>query len=303
MRVPPSQKAYCLLQCQYGMELGGIFLFEVNYNHVLDLTPEDRAQYVQANEAIFKQMLQNIGDESAILRDQQNYRLFIQLLSENAIPQHVLHQFVEYLASDKGLLFQIGAKNGNSIFQRSFSALFLTAIVNADRQLQILSQQEIDHIAEKGIALFKNEQDLRSYVNEDAGWAHAIPNAADLLCAIIQHPNYPIRMTAQILQAIRANLWKDYVYTDDEEERFCMIVESILNKGIDEALLIEWFEQLYEQLEMIAYERGYQAFWFKARTNLLNVSKTLYFHLKFSNRHDQLRGIVSMFIQRWLKMS
>ena len=278
-------------------------MLEVNYNQVLDLTPELRAEFVQSNEAIFHQLLQNVGNELAIIRDQQNYRLFIQLLTENAIPHHVLHQFVEYLASDKGMLFHIGEKKGISIFQRSFSALFLSAIVNADRQLQLLSQQEVDQIAEAAIALFKNEQDLRSYVNEVSGWAHAIPNAADLLCAIIQHPNYPIRMTAQILQAIRANLWKGYVYTDDEEERFCTIIQSILNKGIDEALLIEWFEQLYEQLEMVAYESGYQALWFKARTNLLNVSKTLYFFLKFSNRHDQLRGIVSMFIQRWLKMN
>lgn len=294
---------YCLLQCQYGMELGGIFLLELNYNHVLDLTPELRAEFVQSNEAIFEQMLHAVGDKSAIIRDQQNYRLFIQLLSENAIPEQILHDYVAYLASVEGMLLGVGEKEGNAVFQRSFAALFLAAIVNADRQLRILSQQELDQIAETAIALFKNEQDLRSYVNEVSGWAHAIPNAADLLCAVIQHPNYPIRMTAQILQAIRTNLWKDYVYTDDEEERFCNIVESILKKGIDEALVIEWFEQLYEQLEMVAYERGYQAIWYKARTNLLNVSKTLYFYLKFSNRNDKLRGIVSMFIQRWLKMN
>lgn len=301
--VPPSQNAYCLLQCQYGTYLGGIFLLQQHYTQLLNTTQEQRAEFVKMNNVIFEEMLTHLGNESAVLRDQQNYRLFIQLLSENAIPENILHVYVKQLASYEGLLYEIDQPEGASVFQRSYSALFLAAIVNADRQLQVLTEQELEHIAEMAISLFKKEQDLRSFVSETAGWAHSIANTADLLTAIIQHPKYPVRLTAQILQAIRSNFWKGYVFTDDEEERFCTIIESILNKDIDEELLIEWFEQLFEQLQMVAYERGYDALWFKARTNLLNLSKTLYFFLKFSNRHDKLRGIMSIFIQRWLKLN
>jgi hypothetical protein len=267
------------------------------------MTPMERAQYVLENETIFEKIYSMIGDDNAQLRDQQNYRLFLQLLSENAIPDNVVHEYVQRLTSSEGMLYEIGEVGNTSVFQRSYSALTLAAIVNADRQLLLLTAEELEQILTSALSLFSKEQDLRSYVNEYCGWAHSIAHTADLLCAIIQHPHYPVKYTAHILQGIRQNLWKGYVFQDDEEERFCNIVESLLGKDIGEDLLIEWFEQLYDYLEMVAFERGYDANWFKARTNLLAISKTMYFYLKFTNRSDKLRGIISIFIQRWLKLN
>ena len=284
-------------------DIGGIFLFVEEYVQIFELSVEDRKQYIEANPNVVESLLQHVGHESAELRDQLNYRLFIQLLTENALPEVKIHEVVERLSSIKGLTFNVGETNSNSVFQRSFSALFLAAIVNADRQLQYLTDEELDALAQNAITLFTKEQDLRSFVSPEQGWAHSIANTSELLCAIIQHPKFPIRYTAQILQAIRANFWKGYVFKDDEEERFCNIIETLLRKGIDEALFIEWTEQLFDQLEMVAFEHGYDAVWFKARTNQLNVTKTLYFYLKFANRHEKLRGIVSIFIQRWIKLN
>lgn len=278
-------------------------MYQQDYDQLLSLTPIERAQYVLNNEEIFEQLLAEVGNDNAQLRDQQNYRLFLQLLSENVIPEKIIHHYVQRLTSSEGLLYEIGAVGDTSVFQRSFSALFLTAIVHADRQLQFLNEIEIEQITKSALTLFTKEKDLRSYVNELSGWAHSIAHTTDLLCAIIQHTHYPIQYTAHILQGIRQNLWKGYVFQDDEEERFCNIVEALLGKEIDEDLLIEWIEQLYDYLEMVAFERGYDANWFKARTNLLATSKTLYFYLKFSNRSEKLRGIVSIFIQRWLKLN
>lgn len=263
----------------------------------------DRQRYIKENPTILKAMLGNIGNEQAQIRDQLNYRLFIQALSENAWSEESIHQFVGKLVSNEGLTFQLGEKQSASVFQRSYSALFLAAIVNADRQLAYLTDNEIAQIAQQAIELLDKEQDLRSFVNEQQGWAHSIANVSELLCAIIQHPKYPIRYTAQILQAIRTAIWKGYVFQDDEEERFCNIIEALLKQGIDEQLFIEWVEQLFDRLQMIAYEQGYNALWFKARTNQLNLAKTLYFYLKFANRHEQLRGVVSIFIQRWIKLN
>lgn len=278
-------------------------MFVEEYVQIFELSVEDRKQYIEENPHVVASLLQNVGHESAQLRDQWNYRLFIQLLTENALPKASIHEIVEQLSSIKGLTFNVGEINSNSVFQRSFSALFLAAIVNGDRQLHYLTDEELSVIAQNAITLLTKERDLRSFISVEQGWAHSIANTSELLCAIIQHPNYPIRFSAQILQAIRSNIWKDYVFTDDEEERFCNIIESLLNKGIDEALFIEWIEQLFDQLEMIAFERGYDAIWFKARTNQLNIAKTLYFYLKFANRHDKLRGVVSIFIQRWIKLN
>ncbi|MEG0471578.1 MAG: DUF2785 domain-containing protein [Solibacillus sp.] len=275
----------------------------IDYSTLLEAIPEQRAQFVKEQEALFDTILMNVGHMESTIRDQQNYRLFIQLLSENAFPAPMIHHYVNELSADKGLLFKIHATDTSAVIQRSFSALFLTAIVNADRQLRILTEEEVDQLTTAAIALFAKEQDLRSYIDETTGWAHSIANTADLLIALISHPHFNIRFTSHILQAIRTNLWKGYVFQDDEEERFSKIVTALIAKGIEEALFIEWMEQLFDRLEMVAYEQGYSASWFKARTNLLNMMKTLYFFLKFSNHSDKLRGTVSIFIERWMKLT
>ena len=274
-----------------------------DYYQLLEMIPEVRIAYANQNPQVFEAVLATVGHEKAQVRDQLNYRLFIQLLSEGAFSQTIIDEYVQRLSSIDGLLFNIEENETNAVFTRSFSALFLAAIVNADRQLNYLTPQQVELLTQNAIVLFSKEQDLRSYVSEQAGWAHSIAHVSELLCALIQHSHYPIHLTAQILQGIRTNLWKGYVFQDDEEDRFCNIIESLLAKNIEEDLFIEWIEQLFDRLQMVAYERGYDANWFKARTNQLNLAKTLYFYLKFANRHDKLRGTVSIFIQRWLKLN
>lgn len=275
----------------------------LDYTNLLEALPEERAHFVREQEKLFESILMNVGHLDAAVREQQNYQLFIQLLTENNMPEDNLHQFVSYLGGDKGLLFEIATIETTAAIQRASSALFLSAIVHADRQLGILTKEEVEQLGTAAIALFSKEQNFQSYIDEKTGWAHSIAHSADLICAIIQHPHFNIRFTAPILQAIRTNLWKGHVFQDDEEERFANIVEALIGQGIEEALLIEWVEQLFDRLEMVAYERGYNATWFKARTNQLNLMKTLYFYLKFSNHSDKLRGTVSIFIQRWIKLT
>lgn len=286
-----------------GIWLGGVFLVVEDYEKIFEMTTEERKQSIQEHPSILIDLLETIGHEEAAIRDQLNYRLFILLLSENALGETVITDFVGKLSSTEGLLYKISENGTSSVFQRSYAALYLAAIVNADRQLNILTSEQLEQLAQNAVALLAKEQDLRSFVDAKSGWAHCVTNTTELINAIIAHPLYPIRFTAQILQAIRANIWKGYVFTDDEEERFCNIIQALLAKNIDEELFIEWFEQLFDQLEMVAYERGYDGLWFKARTNQLNVAKTLYFYLKFADRNEKLRSIVSTFIQRWLKLN
>lgn len=274
-----------------------------NYHLLLAMTMDDRKEFAQQNPTIFDDIFDKIGLEEAAIRDQLNYRLFVLLLSENTIDRTVILQYVDRLSSKDGLLFNIGEKGTTSVLQRSYSALFLTAIVHADRQLHYLSIEQLEILTRHAVDLLSKEQDLRSLIDAHTGWAHSVAHTCELLGALIEHPDYPIRFTAQILQAIRANLWKGTVFVDDEEERFCNVIQALLLKNIDEALFIEWFEQLFERLEIMAFERGYDAEWFKARTNQLNLAKTLYFYLKFANRNEKLRSIVSGFIQRWLKLN
>ncbi len=63
--------------------LGGIFLLQ-QLQQVLAMNEEERQLYMQAHEEqLLTNMIKHIGDPSSTLRDQTNYRLFIELLSAN----------------------------------------------------------------------------------------------------------------------------------------------------------------------------------------------------------------------------
>lgn len=265
---------------------------------VLALSPQERVRYLQQHPSFLAEMFGAIGHPNGQLRDGLNYRLFMELVSANQIPHETLRQWASDLPTQ---LLQF--EQQDDVFTRSFSALWLTALVYADRQLQLLTAQQYTAIVESATQLLMKEQDLRSFINAEAGWAHSVAHTTDLLVACIQHPFFELRFAPPILQALKQVLWKSYVFADDEEERFVRVMEALIAAGVDEILLLEWLEQLFDRLEQLAYMEGYTADWFKGRTNTLHFAKTLYFTLKFSQRYDKLRGTTSIFIQKWLKLN
>lgn len=275
----------------------------IHYEQVLSLPYEERGQYIQQHPDFLEEMLCNIGHPSGEIRDAYNYRLFVELLSADQIPHDTLKNFASSLGSDSYLLAGIGETESDSVFTRSFSALWLTAILHADRQLELLDEKLVADVTKAALTLLARERDLRSFVDEEKGWAHVIAHGSDLLAAIIQHRYFDIKNSPYILQEVKEAFWKGRVYTDDEEERFVKIIEGLIQKGFEEDILVEWVEQIFDKLEMYSYELGYTQEWFRARTNILHFMQTLYFTLKFSNRYEKLRSITSIFIQRWMKLS
>lgn len=275
----------------------------IHYEQVLSLPYEERGQYIQQHPDFLEEMLRNIGHPSGEIRDVYNYRLFVELLSADQIPHDILKNFASSLCSDSYLLAGIGEADSDSVFTRSFSALWLTAILHADRQLELLDEKLVADVTKAALTLLARERDLRSFVDEEKGWAHVIAHGSDLLAAIIQHRYFDIKNSPYILQEVKEAFWKGRVYTDDEEERFVKIIEGLIQKGFEEDILVEWVEQVFDKLEMYSYELGYTQEWFRARTNILHFMQTLYFTLKFSNRYEKLRSITSIFIQRWMKLS
>jgi hypothetical protein len=284
------------------IDLGGIFLM-INYQQVLALPHEERGAYIKQHPHFFDEMLQYIGHPNGEIRDLYNYRLFVELLSADQIPHEVLKNFADALSGQDYLLNGIGEAESDLVFTRSFSALWLTAILHADRQLELLDEESVEHITRGALQFIAHERDLRSFVNDEKGWAHAIAHASDLFAAVIQHRYFNMKFAPSILQEVKESFWKGRVYTDDEEERFVKIVEGLIQKGFEEDILVEWVEQVFDKLEMYSYELGYTQEWFRARTNILHFIQTLYFTLKFSHRYEKLRSVASIFIQRWMKLS
>lgn len=268
---------------------------------LLDMNHDERQQYMnEKGDILIENMLKNIGYPEDELRDKLNYRLFIEMLADNLFTTVQMNQLTKKLKGADFLYASIGERDTDQVFIRSFSALWLCGLLNVDSQIRFLSDEEAKEILEATTHYLSQENDVRGFVH-DKGWAHAIAHGADLATAIVAHPLFEMRFAPTLLQGIKNSLWKGTVYIDDEDERLVTIIEKLMIKDFPEEILIEWVEQVFDKLQYYLMEVGYTPQYFAARTNTLHFMKTLYFTLKFSQKMPELKGVVSLFIGKWMK--
>ena len=265
------------------------------------MTEQEKKQYISENgNQLIENMLQHIGHPDAEIRDHLNYRLFIELLNNNHLTHSQMKEIIFKLEGKDFLFASIGERNTDSIFIRSFSALWLSALLTIDGQQRFLKEDEAIQILTSCSLYLMKEKDIRGFVPEK-GWAHSIAHGADLATAIIAHPAFQLRLAPNLLQGIKDSFWKGAVYVDDEDERLVNIVAKLIQKDFPEEVLIEWVEQVFDKLQLYLMQEGYTPQYFTARTNTLQFMKTLYFTLKFSQKLPELKGVTSLFIGKWMK--
>ncbi|MDN4492472.1 DUF2785 domain-containing protein [Ureibacillus aquaedulcis] len=270
-------------------------------NELLHMNPTEKQAYMHEHgDRLIADMITHIGYPEDELRDKLNYRLFIELLAAELFSKKQMAQIAITLKGDDYLYHSIGERDSDSVFTRSFSALWLSNLLNVDGQRRFLSEQEALGILDAGAHYLAKENDVRGFVGEK-GWAHSIAHGADLSSAIISHPSFNVRFAPIILQGIKDSFWKGTVFVDDEEERLVTIFEKLISVNFPEEILIEWIEQVFDKLQFYLMEVGYTPQYFKARTNTLHFMKTLYLTLKFSQKSPELMAIVSLFLAKWMK--
>ncbi|HWL25870.1 MAG TPA: DUF2785 domain-containing protein [Ureibacillus sp.] len=268
---------------------------------ILLMNDLERAHYMSSNgDRLLEQMTELIGIPEDELRDKLNYRLFIELLSSNLLSKEQMLDLTLKLSSDQFLFNSIGEKETDSVFLRSFSALWLASLIRVDKQIHFLSNEQTRSIFNSCTSYLSREKDVRGYLGEK-GWASAMSNGAEMILSIVSHSAFELRFTPTILSGIKDSFWKGSVYVDDEEERFSNIIEKLISKDIPEQLFIEWVEQVFDKLQYYLMTSGYTPLYFSARTNTLHFMKNLYFVLKFTRQMPELQGVVSIFIGKWMK--
>lgn len=269
---------------------------------ILNMNFNERQQYMVTNgDELLQNMLLHIGHPDDELRDKLNYRLFVELLSEQLMTTEQMKQLSLTLYGKDYLYRSIGERHTETVFTRSFSALWLSVLLRVDSQLHFLTDEESLQILEACTPYLINEKDVRGFVGEEQGWAHAISHGADLANAVVSHPSFEVRLAPKLLQGIKDSFWKEAVFVDDEEERLVTILEKLIIHDFPEEILVEWVEQVFDKLQFYLMEVGYTPQYFSARTNTLHFMKTLYFTLKFTKKMPQLNGVVSLFIAKWMK--
>lgn len=228
---------------------------------------------------ILNEMLRNIGHSDGLLRDKIIYNEFCKLLLTDSFNRdqinHVINKCIDNLS------FNIDEKNTDSVFTRSFSILFLHAIIYYDNQKQVLSEDDFDFIFQSGLQYFKAENDVRGWI-KDKGWAHAPAHTSDFMVECVKSRYFRKSFVTEILEAIHSNLFKlqidNICYIDDEDIRMSLIIVHLLNKCyISEEDVSGWLKSIKCRLESISSNK---VEYYRVNKNYTDLIRALFFQIE-----------------------
>ncbi len=125
----------------------------------------------------------------------------------------------------------LGESGTNSVLQRSFSALCLSAMAEREAQLPFMGVERYHQLVSEAIAYLTAERDLRGY-DAKLHWIHATAHTADLLGALAKSPLLRNEEGAGILAAIARRLsTAPEVYTQGEQDRLAAAVVVIIGRS------------------------------------------------------------------------
>lgn len=144
-----------------------------------------------------------------------------------------------------GMVFHIGESGTDTIFQRSFSALYMSLLAAEDLNRPFLSASAFQETFGAALHCYAEEKDLRGYV-PDKGWAHATAHVADLLKFLARNekisPDMQKRIVAAVAQRSRT---AGMVFTWGEDARMAAALLSLANRNdFDTGGFNEWFSAL-----------------------------------------------------------
>ena len=231
-------------------------------------------------------MLTYIGSTDAELRDNLIYGAIVSwVMRHDAIEKAELQKIFLTLLDEKHLFFHIGEKDTDSIFCRSFSALWLPPILINHRKEAFLSESDLKEGIKKLILFLHKEKDRRGFV-DGKGWAHAIAHAADALDDFSLCTELGEIELQNILALIQKTISvSDYAYAHSEDERMVTPVLAILSRQIlSEERIIEWIKSFEKPVkEAKAMPDG-----IILRANTKNFLQSLYFRLKWNELSIEL---------------
>lgn len=133
-------------------------------------------------DSLTEELIAYIGSTDPELRDSIGLEAFYHWLKQGLYSADDLRGFITRLLTN--LQQNIGSTDSNTVFLRSFSALWLANIVSHDNEIKVFEQDDIHQILDAALAYFEGEHDCRGYVPVK-GWVHAIAHSADLLNALV----------------------------------------------------------------------------------------------------------------------
>lgn len=219
------------------------------------------------NESVDKLALELVDLAAAtdpVLRDECGYEIFATwIYRDQRLTGEQLEQLRQKLLPS--LSFHIGQTGDDSVFRRSFSALYLSVLAAQELKKPFFSDAAFKSTLEAALHCYSREQDLRGYVSEK-GWAHATAHVADLLKFLARNPKLSTEDQKQIVATVAQRCrTAPSVFVWGEDARMAAALLSIVNrKDLQSTGFTEWFGQLglenenlskSEKLDSAAYVR------------------------------------------------
>lgn len=139
----------------------------------------------------------------------------------------------------------IGEQGSDTVFGRTFGALWLAVILNYDNyHQQFMTAAETRSVMNSALTYFAQEKDLRGYV-EGKGWAHSCAHTADLIDELVQHRHLGVDDVVQLLSAIahKAQALTGYIFQHEEDERMAYaVVTAFKNKLVTAEVVTAWLK-------------------------------------------------------------
>ncbi len=241
-------------------------------------------------------MLLHIGATDSLLRDNLIYTAFATwILDYNILSPEQLRGLLQQILGKQHMSHNIGEKNTDTVFRRSFSVLLLPLFLIRHRSQPFLTQAEIYQVKEKLLCYLSNEKDRRGFVNKK-GWAHAIAHAADALDDLVQCTEIGENDLREILEAIQTVISiEDVAYTCGEDERMVTVATAIIKRQLlPDTEFAQWI-QGFADPALIVRSMPQRII---IRTNIKNFLQSLYFRLQWEQLTDEFNTPISQTLHK-----
>jgi len=234
-------------------------------------------------------LLQYIGDPQPELRDNLIYPMFYMWIKEeNRFSEEELRSLLPVLTDENHLFYNIGSKDDQSVFTRTFSALPIALIIQRHRQNPFLNQEEIEQLMQAMLRYYNEEKDLRGYLSV-GGWAHSASHGADVFVELVQCEESSIAMLHEVLVAISGMLHNGiHIFSDEDDERLVNIVDTMIDKKLlPHQEIADWISCLAQCCDLPRSRSQVIA-----RVNSKNFLRSLYFRRRQDSQENELKTAI-----------
>jgi hypothetical protein len=139
----------------------------------------------------------------------------------------------------------IGESQNDTVFRRSFSALYMSILAAQDLRKPFLSAAAFRETLNTALRCYAEEKDLRGYVPKK-GWAHATAHVADLLKFLARSSHLSAEDQKRIVDGVSKRCRTAHVvFTWGEDARMAAALLSIVDrKDFNASSFESWFQVL-----------------------------------------------------------